>query len=300
MDILSFIFVGLCVSLLLYCALPRTRRWMNSTTCDCGYDVESLTGNDPHGPGLSGMLVCPECGNLLTLRQVRVRGEMEVKYAPRGLSLVVVGCAWLLLAFITVTSLKQHMPKMTTLSLSIVTEHALATRQATITWVVEQKWTSSGDVRRNDIVATVAPSTGQSFIVQLATEDFDVTRGWRQMHLRNAAGETATIPTIDMPESLINWLGKATDMKERADGFMLAQAFRDGFEGLSEGSRPWNYYTRTDRLRSSEQDAQSTTNYRWYVYPLCIGVAGLWLIGFICTMRHILRRPTYTMTYVSL
>ena len=295
MDILSFIFVGLCVSLLLYCALPRTRRWMNSTTCNCGYDVESLTGNDPHGPGLSGMLVCPECGNLLTLRQVRVRGEMEVKYAPRGLSLVVVGCALAILAFVIWRVVPPLAPVVTSSTTTVTTIHNTASGKVRIAWTAQQEWVQRGGVIRNDVEARITPAAGRSFVIALVTEDYNPERGWRALRLRDHDGKETKVASWDMPDALVNWLGTATDVRERVDGLMVATALADGIDGLHMSSRPFGW--RTQAVVEAPPTIVSMRSYRWYVYPVGIMIVVAWLALTVWAMRAVYRRQPYTLEY---
>ncbi|MFN5943961.1 MAG: hypothetical protein ACK5ZG_10520 [Phycisphaerae bacterium] len=295
MDILSFIFVGLCVSLLLYCVLPRTRRWMKSTTCNCGYDVESLTGYDPHGPGLSGTLTCPECGSLLTLRQVRVRGEMEVKYAPRGLSLVVVGIALAMLAFVIWRVVPPLAPIVTSATTTATTIHSAASGEVRIAWTAQQKWVQRGGVIRNDVEARITPAAGRSFVIALVTEDYDAARGWRAVRLRDHAGTETKVAAWDMPDVLVNWLGTATDVRERADGLMVAAAFADGMSELHTSSRPWGWRARV--TLEGRPAIVSMRSYRWYVYPVGIMIVVAWLALAVWAMRAVYRRQPYTLEY---
>ncbi len=288
------IFVGLCVVLLVYCLLPRTRRWTRTTTCMCGYDVESLTGNDPQGPGLSGAIACPECGARLTLGQVRVRGQTEKRYAPKTLSYAVVAAAWCVVGLAGAAFIDRSLSPVTHVYSTFVTTHAARDTHVTITWTVEDVlFHATGDGERGAKV-TVEIQQGRRFFVELPRHEFTRARGWAQWRLRDDAGREQLVAQTAMPDAMVTWLQQATGLTGSGTNAVVFVILREGAFGVQRAGSPMTYAS-TKPVQAVGKRIHD--EYSPAFYATCIAAGLAWLAGAAGSMRAVYKRRTHALTY---
>ncbi len=294
--IMLLLVAALWLALLGYCVVPRMRQWNNPTSCRCGYDVESLVGTDAASTSLRGGVQCPECGTPLTLEQTRLRGQVEAIYAPKTLSLVVVGVTWIIVAVASLALTSSFAPSDVVLRTWITSKHAVGTKEVTITWRTEKVvFLPAANAGTGAVIEVDVPG-GRTFTVTLPRDELADELGWDKWQLRDDAGNEAWVAQRDMPDELTAWLQRSTSLTDVADLAMLTTVVREGVYGLQRIGEPGLYnatWPPTIHRESAKREYSSAT------YVALAFFAGLWLLGVAWSMRAIAKRRTHTLAYAT-
>lgn len=287
--------ICVCLGLLVYCLAARHTRWSGPTSCRCGYDVESLTGSDYRSNNLDGSKTCPECGASLALKNVRVRGQVTTRYAPRTLSLLVITTAWLVCGVIAWMVIAAFAGPETLTKTSVRTVHNVGDTTATITWESRQQRTHyGGGIWQDGIYARVSVEGGRSFEVGWLPPERGGSRGWQRWLLRDDQGTETFIAEKDMPDALALWLHASTGLPKQRDNVTLVVVLREGAFGYLSGDEPGLYAIAAQPALLGRSTDRS---YPWHVYAVGVLAAGLWVWGLVRSVRRIRRRHTMTVTY---
>ncbi len=292
LTLVILILVGLAA--VAYCVVPRVRRWDGATACACGYEVESLTGTDPQGPGFDGTKACPECGERLTSARVRVRGQVAKRYANKQMSFVVVSAAWIIFGVAVFLIMSRVFVPTERLHNTWVTMHRVGERDVSITWMtrdVIQRATIDGD---RGATVKVEIGNGRTITVELAEADFTRVNGWARWRLRDDAGNWSEVAQTDIPDAMTTWLQKSTGLATVGENATLLVILREGSFGVQRMGEPMVY--------SPSQPTQHVMRRVQSEYPLVIYIGGsiaavLWLLGFLRSMQVIYQRRTHAVTY---
>ncbi len=287
MFIMLLLVAALWLALLGYCLVPRMRQWKNPTSCRCGYDVESIVGTDAASTSLRSGVHCPECGTPLTLEHTRIRGQVEAIYAPKTLSIVVVGVTWIMLAVVLLVCTFSLAPSDVVLRTWMTSKHAVGSKEVTITWRTEKVVVLPAANRGMGAVIEVDIPDGRTFTVTLPRDALADELGWDTWHLRDDEGDEVRVAQRDMPDALATWLQRSTGLTDLADIAMLTTVVREGVYGLQRIGEPGLYNATsppTIHRESAKREYSSAT------YVVLAFLAGLWLLGAVRSMRAIAKR----------
>ncbi len=287
--------ICVCLGLLVYCLAARHTRWSGPTSCRCGYDVESLTGSDYRSASLHGSKACPECGGSLALKNLRVRGQVSTRYAPRPLSIFVITSAWLVCGIIAWMVFSAFARPETLTKTSVRTVHNVGKTTATITWESRQQRTQyGGGIWQDGIYARVSIDGGRSFEVGWLPAERGGPRGWQRWLLRDDQGKETWIAESDMPDALALWLHASTGLPKQRDNVTLVVVLREGAFGYLSGDEPGLYAIAAQPVllgRSTER------SYPWGVYVAGVAAAGMWVWGLVRSVQRVRRRSTHAVSY---
>jgi hypothetical protein len=291
--VMLLLVAALWLALLGYCVVPRMRQWKNPTSCRCGYDVESIVGTDAASTSFQASMHCPECGTPLTLEHTRIRGQVEAIYAPKTVSIVVVGVTWIMLAVVLLVCTFSLAPSDVVLRTWITSKHAVGTKEVTITWRTEKVVVLPAANAGTGAVMEVDIPDGRMFTVTLPRDELADELGWDKWQLRDDAGNEVWMAQRDMPDELTAWLQRSTSLTDPADVAMLTTVVREGVYGLQRIGEPGLYnatWPPTIHRESAKREYSSAT------YVVLAFLAGLWLLGAVRSMRVIAKRRPHAPT----